>query len=498
MPAAVLSFVLLVAHMLTNGQYGYFRDELYLLACGDHLSWGFVDHAPFTPFVAKLTRSVLGDSLHAVRFPSALASALLVLLTGFLTRELGGRFFAITLACLTVIFAPVYLVEGTLFSMNILEPLFWMGCAYVLILALNRGNPKLLIWTGVLAGIGLENKHSMVFFASALVGGVLLSKDRKLLFTRWALFAAAIAFVLFLPNLIWQIQHHYPELEALSNAKRQHKNIELSPPAFLAQQMLIMNPVNVLVWIPGLWFLFRGAAGRYRSLAWTYVILLAMMMAMHGKDYYLAPAYPMLLAAGAVFWEQATQIRMRWLRYAVAALVIVVGCIAAPLSMPILPVEALIRYQNALGFHPPRTERGHRGKLPQYYGDMFGWPEMVEKIASVYNALPPADRQKAAIYTGNYGEAAAVDLLGGRYGLPKAISAHETYSMWGPRDYTGEVIIVVGDHDSSSARENCQSVDLGPQVGHPYAMAEENFQILTCRGLKTPLQEMWPALKHWN
>ena len=226
-----------------------------------------------------------------------------------------------------------------------------------------------------------------------------------------------------------------------------------------------------------------------------YLAVLAVMMALKGKDYYLAPAYPMLFAAGGVFWEKLTE--RRWLRVPLPAVLALTGVVAAPMALPVLSPENFLRYESALGFTPPKTEVGHIGKLPQHFGDRFGWEEMVAAVARVYHALPPAERAKAAIYAGNFGEAGAIDFFGPRYGLPKAICAHQTYFFWGPRNYTGEVMILLQSRRRDAERYFA-SIEDGPTLSNPYAMAEERYTILIARGLKLPLGAIWPRLKHWN
>jgi hypothetical protein len=282
-------------------------------------------------------------------------------------------------------------------------------------------------------------------------------------------------------------------LETLNNVKRTHKNVELGPVDFIVQQILMLSPIAVLVWVAGLVFLLRS---RFSVLAWTYLITLAFMIALKGKNYYLAPVYPMLFAAGAVWWEQRARTRL-WIKPALMIPIVVLGIIGMPLVLPVLEPATYIRYAQTLHFEEPKTERGHRGPLPQHFGDMFGWPEMVEQIAHVYNALPPDERSKAAIYANNYGEAGAVDHFGGRYGLPKAISAHNNYWLWGPRNYTGELMIVLGENVRQTG-QHFATCDVGPLVSHPYAMAYEEFNILICRGLKSPLSQVWPRIKNYN
>ncbi len=492
-----LSAAAVLVHLITNGRYGYFRDELYFMASGEHLAWGYVDFPPLIAWIAHLNRALLGDSLHALRLLPAVAAGAKVFLTGLITRELGGHRFALVLACLCVLFAPVYLVIDNQFAMNTFEPLFWMGSVYVLLVTLRRDQPRLWVLFGVLMGLGLENKYSTVFFGLALFAGVVLSEARRWLGNRWIWIASAVAFALFAPNLIWQVQHHWPTLEELSNVRTMHKNVELPPLPFLGQQLLMLNPASAMVWLPGLWFLLFDPEGRrYRFLGTSYLVFLGLLMALHAKDYYLAPIYPMLFAAGGVFWERRSAARIVWVRLALPALIVLVALPLVPFVLPVLPVETLLRYQAAIGIGLPRTEVAHIGPLPQHFGDMFGWPEMVEKIAQVYRALPPKDRVRAAIFTNNYGEAGAVDFFGSRYGLPKAISGHMNYFYWGPRQYDGAVMILV-QGDRKETERLCASLEDGPQVGHPYAMADEHFEILICRGLHPPLPELWPQLKHW-
>lgn len=491
----------LLLHFYTNGQYGYFRDEFYFIARGEHLDWGYVDQAPLAPWLARLNRTLLGDSLFALRFLPAVAGATKVLLTGLMVRELGGGRFAVLLACLCVLVAPVYLATDMKFSKDAFEPVFWMGGAYCLMRVINRNEPWCWLWFGLCAGLGLENKHSMLFFGFGIFVGLLLTPARRFFADKWLWIGGAVAFALFLPNLLWQYQHEWVTLEVLRNVQQTGKNVVLSPPAYIAHQVLILLPLTAPVWLAGLWFFFFNKEGsRYRLLGIAYVVVLMLMIALKGKDYYLQSAYPMLFAAGAVLWERLGQERrsLRWLRVAFPVLLVFGGAFVLPFALPILPVETLLRYQQALGMDElPRTEVGHAGPLPQHFGDMFGWPEMVETVARIYRAFPPEERGKVAILASNYGQAGAIDFFGPRYGLPNAISPHENYYLWGPRDYTGEIMIVLG-WDRDTVAEHCTSVEEAGVVNHPYAMANEHYTIFICRGLKQPLQEVWPQWKSWN
>jgi len=491
------AFTKLLIHLFTNGQYGYFRDELYFLACSEHLDWGYVDFAPLVAVITKLSLMLFGDSLSAIRFLPAVAGALLIVLTGLIITELGGKRFAVILGCLCVLVVPIYLAFDTLLSMNAFEPLFWMGAVYFIILTINRKDPRYLIGFGLFVGFGLQNKHTMLLLISGILIGLLFTRERSIMTNKWLLVAGLIAVAIFLPNLIWQHFHNWPTIEVITNVAATGKNVALSPLEFVLQQFIILH-FTALVGIAGLCFFFFDDRGkRYRMLGIAYLVMLLIMFVTSSKHYYIASAYPMLFAGGAVLLERLLEEKrkIRWLKVAYPILLIVTGGIMAPMVLPVLPVDTYITYQQN-GFAPPKTEVGHVGPLPQHYGDMFGWPEMVETVAEIYHNLPPEERAKTAIFALNYGEAGAIDFFGPNYDLPKAISGHQNYYLWGSRNYTGEVMILLG-FPQDLANRTCGSVEEVGTVGHPYAMANEHYTIFICRDLEGGLQESWPDWKRW-
>ncbi len=497
---AYIAAAKLLLHLLTASRYGYFGDELYHLACGEHLDWGYVDQPPLIAAIAWFTRHVLGESLLAVHLLPAIAGALLVLLTGLIARELGGQRFALALSALAVACAGIYLIMDHLFTMNAFEPLLWMGCAYVVIRVIKTGNQKLWIWFGVLAGLGLENKYSMAVFAFGVVAGLLLTPGRRFLLSKWIWIAGGIAFLIFLPNLIWNLRHHWPFLELLRNIRASGRDIELGSTAYLAGQVLMMNPVSFPIWLAGFLYLFFSREGkRYQVLGWAYLAVLTVFIVLKGKDYYATPVYPMLLAAGAVAIEQAiARKRQSWLKPAIVTVVLVSTILLLPIVVPVLPVESYLRYQEKLPFALLASERSHlAAALPHYYAWAFGWEEMTAAVARVFSSLRPEERAKTAIFGNNFAEAGAIDLLGPKYGLPKAISGHQSYFLWGPRNYTGEIIIVLGDRPEN-LRRYCNQVEVAAELHNPYARPSENRPVLVCRGLKWNLQEIWPKLKAWD
>jgi hypothetical protein len=489
----------LLVYFYTGRHYGHFVDELYYLACSRHLDWGYVDQPPLIALVTWLWRSMFGQSLAAIRLLPALAGVAEVVLTALIARELGGKRFAQALAALAALVAPGILGGDGLLTMNAFEPLFWMGCAYLLIRLIKTENEKLWIWFGVLAGFGLENKYSMLIFGAGLVLGLLLTPARRLLASRWLWAGGAIAFLIFLPNLLWNIQHHFPFLELQANIRASGRDVPLGPVAFFVQEILLMHPLALPIWLGGLWFYFFTRAGRpFRAIGWAWIFTAVAIVSLSPRVYYLFPAFPVLFAAGGVLWEQLlVRPRWTWLKFAYPALMLLVAAVLAPLAIPVLSPETYVRYTNAIGLQQPRIETARLGPLPQIFADQFGWDEMAAAVAGVYNNLPPGVRAHTAIFAQTYGQAGAVDLFGPKYGLPPAISPHQNYFLWGPRDYSGESMIVMDD-DQETLEKLFTSVRKAGRVYHPYSMPYQHFDIFYCQGMHPPLQEIWPRLKKWD
>ena len=496
-----IAFGYFALHLATSTRYGYFRDALYYLACSEHLAFGYVDQPPLIAVIGWFTRHTLGTSLPALLLWPALAGAARIILTAAFARELGAQRFGTVLAAVLAATPGVWWVIDHQFAMNAFEPLLWGGLAYVGLRLIKTGNPKLWLVFGTIAGVGLQTKYSIVMFASALILGVLLTRQRKLLFTPWILAGGAIAFLIFLPNLIWNIQHDFPFLELMQNIRATGKDVVLSPVMYLVQQVLMMNPASFPFWFGGLLFYFFSRdAKNYRALGWTFVITLALFLITHGKDYYSAAAYVIVLAAGATATERLVERFPGQLILRTACFVwLALGALPLlPLVLPVLPIDTFLRYQSHLPFEVPKTETSFVGEtLPQYYADEFPWPGLVAEVARVYHSLAPEEQKRAAIYGSNYGQAAAVDFFGPQYGLPKAISGHQNYFLWGPRHYTGDIIILLGEEESE-AREHFESVTVAATLHNPYAYRYENRPILLCRGLKWNLQSGWSRVKNWR
>ncbi len=498
----------LLLHLLTNHNYGYFIDELYYLACSEHLDFGYVDQPPMIALVTWLSRALFGDSLPALRFLPALAGAATVFVAGLIARELGGGRFAQVLTCIAVIVCPLFLYMNTILSMNAFDVLIWTVGAWLVARILRTdaapggqgglSAARLWLLLGLVLGIGLENKISVLFFGFGLAFGLLLTTARRHLMTPWPWCGGAIALLLFLPHVLWQVAHGWPTLEFIERAST-IKNRPMSALDFLTGQVFEIHPLSLPILLLGLcFFLFAGAGRSYRLFGWMYLAFFVLLVTSNSKPYYAGPIYPLMLAGGAVFIEVLLRNRHLWTRIALPAVLALTGAAVAPMALPVLPVETFIRYQELFGGPPGSSEQKEIGVLPQGYADMFGNQELAVLVAEVYGELSASEQSRCTIFGMAYPQAGAIDFFGSRLGLPKAISTHNSYWLWGPGEATGEVMIVVGLRQET-LREIFDQVTLARTFHHPYAMPWRNdMPIWVCRGLKAPLAELWPDWKEFQ
>src|SRR5574341_814510 len=430
----------LILHLWVNAHDQFFRDELYYMAAAQHLDLGYVDFPPFVALVAGFSRFAFGPSVLSLRLFPALAGALIVLITAALVAELGGGLTAQCLAAMTVALGPAFLGTSGLLTMDVFDQLWWALAALILMRLIKLGEPRLWLVFGVVTGLGLLTKVTMAFYGFALIVGLLLSPKRKLLFNRWLVFGGLIALVLFSPYILWQVLHGFPTLD-FWKSYASNKTYPVTPLEFFGQQVQTLNPLALSLILMGLYFLFFTPDGKpYRAFGWAYLILYVLFTIAKSKFYFLSPAYPVLLAGGAYNLEQfaGTRPRWRWLPMAYTQAILITGLLLALFSIPILPTETFIRLNDSLGGKAEiQTERLQTAALPQHFADRYGWLEMVAQIAQAYDSLSPQEKSEACILTQNYGEAGAVDFYGPAYGLPKAISGHNSYYIWGPDGCTG-------------------------------------------------------------
>jgi len=485
-------------HLAFNGRYGYFRDELYYIVCGDRLAFGFVDHPPFTSLVSRLARLLFGESLLGLRVFPALAGAATVYLAGLIVRKLGGGRFAQALAAVGVIVSGVILNFNVWLTNNAFEFFFWTLTAYILILIIKDRRPRLWLALGAVTGVGLLNKYSIAFFAVALGIGLLLSPARKMLWTPWLPAGLGLALLMFLPNLLWQIRHGLPFIELNRNAV-QFKNAPLSLPDFLGSQFLEAHPLVFVLILAGLlFFLFAPAMKAFRAFGWAYLALFFFFLFSGGKTYYIASIYPVMLAGGAFALERGIRrVRGHWLKPVAILLLLSTGAALAPFALPVLTVEGYIAYSRALGVAPMTPERKELSALPQHYADQFGWPELADSVARVYEALPEEEKKECVILANNYGEASAINHFARGRGLPWAASGHNNYWLWGPGERSGDVAIVVGS-EREGWLKHFREVTEAARHSSKYAMPyESDLPILVCRDPIRSIQTIWPRLKNF-
>ena len=490
---AAISFV---AHVAVGGNYGYFRDELYYLAAGRHPSLGYVDFPALIGWLGWLMDTFTGGNLVAIHVVSALAGAALVVTAGLIARELGGGRFAQILAALATGFALVFMGTASIFSMDVIDELWWALAALVLVRLLRERQPRLWLVFGLVCGLGLLTKLSIPIFGLGVAVGLLLTPRRADLRTRWPWLGGLVAFVFLVPYLIWNAANGWPTVEFWTHYGGIARD---SPLGFIANQLLLLNPATAPLWIAGLVWTLRSAAGRpYRVVGWTFLVCALVVYGVGLKSYFLAPAYPMLFAAGAVPWEGLAR-RHAWPARAYAGLIIVCGVLLAPLAMPILAPRTFIAdygwISGAGGVNPGQDSTG---RFPQYLGDRFGWDTMTATVARVVAALPAAERRSACILTINYGEAGALQQLGAADGLPPVISGHNSYWIWGPGSCTGQVLVTVGYARSDLARSYA-SVTRAATITCRYCQPEEDgVPVYVARHPLVSAASGWASVKHYN
>jgi hypothetical protein len=479
-PLAIAAAVALV-HLLTNHGYGVHRDELQVLSDARHLDWGFVPYPPLTPFLARIGLGIFGVSLVGLRLFSVIAQALVVIVTGLMARELGGGRLAQATAALAVALSTLPLFEGTEFQYTTYDNLWWVLIAYFVIRLLRTENPRWWLAIGATVGVGLQTKYTMGFFVVGIVSSLLLTKTRRYIASGWFWAAAALALLIFLPNLIWQIRHDFISLHFLRHIHARDVG-EGRANGFLRDQFMIStNPVTAPLWIAGLVFFLRDR--RYRMLAWMYLVPSALFFFGKGRGYYLGAAYPMLMAMGAAAAERWVGSLHRGRRWTVEAafFTLLVAC-GLCISAIILPLTS-------------------SGKLHEFAlannGDLreeIGWTDLVKTVAGIRDSLPPEQQASVGVLTGNYGEQGAIEILGAAYHLGVPISMTNSSWLRGYPVPPPSTLIVLGfsREDADRAFTSCR---LAGHNGNPYGVkneeSEDHPDIFVCGGPRLGWPEFW-------
>ena len=460
--------------LAVSARYGFHRDELYFIVAGRRLDWGYVDQPPLVPLIARVSEAVGGLSPTALRFIPALGVGCVALIAAAMSKRFGGGAKAQTFAAACAGFTGVLLGEGHLLSTAVFDYVLWSLGLWILVRILDGDDPGLWLFLGVVVGVGLQNKHTAAFLAGAILLSLLVTRRRSLLGTWHPWAGVLIAFSIALPNLLWQGANGWPQLEMAEALRARSDGLT----AYLALQPALLSITLAIPAFVGLWWLARAESARnWRPVAIVYLILFISFGVSGGKPYYVAPTYSVLFAAGAV-WFGSLSRRGRTLMAWTAGTGIVVGALIA---LPLLPMSQA----GALDA---------TGEL----GETVGWHELIEQIADVYETMPPDQRAATVIFTGSYGEAGAVDVLGPSAGLPPAVSGHNNYWLWGPPTRHGPVIGV--GHVEDSLRVICPSLAQVGTVSNPYGVENEELgqPLWLCVEPSGQLADIWDQVRHYN
>jgi 4-amino-4-deoxy-L-arabinose transferase-like glycosyltransferase len=482
----------LVLHLVTNGQYGYQRDELYYLASGNHPSAGYVDYPPITPLLARLDSTLLGDSPWALRLLPTVVGVSLVLLTALVARELGGGRNAQVLAAIATASNGFMLGSNWLFQTVTFDELWWTAAIWLFARMLRTRDVRLWLAIGALIGLGLETKLTIAGLGVGLAAGVVLTPLRSQLRTAWPWLGVCLAALLVAPNIVWQQLNGWPSAGFVSThasviqAAGQGLSLNFDsggPLAFLELQPLLIGPVTLPIWLMGWYFLFRTP--RARPLAVASLVTFGLFLIV-GKAYYPAPLIAVLLAAGCVQLETTAR-RRNWAHATpiAAAAMVLQMVVSLPISVPLVPQSSLAGF----GLDQFRKD----------YADTVGWPQLVQQIARAYAQLSPEERQSSVILAGNYGEAGAIDLYGPALGLPQALSPHLTFWYWKPPHVVADSAVAIGIDPTTAHRLFADVSQVGIVESVDGVHSEEvGRPILVCRRPLVPLDAAWPSLRNFK
>lgn len=494
--ALVCALIAFAFHGALGARYDLFRDELYFIVCGQHAAFGYVDQPPGVPLIAA-TLYKLGLGAWGVRLPAAVSAGALVWLAVRFVRLLGGGALAVGLAALACAIAPMLMGLTATLNTSAFDPFAWTAVAYLLVRANRDGSDRALLLAGLVAGLALQIKYAMLFWMAGLTLGLVLTPERRILFRPAFWIGAALAAAIALPSFVWQSLHGFPFLEVGTAAKAKNSDVPLLP--FFGNQIFVMNPGFAPLWIAGLVAPFVVKPLKdLRFLVIGVLLVVAFVRLGHGKDYYLAPLYPMLFVIGAVALVPLVHKRLSQIIVGIGiTAAIAFSAAAAPLALPILSPPDLEAYMNQIGIAPQQQERSFKGTvLPQTFADQLGWHDFVGQVEAAWSHIPMSERAATAIKVDNYGEAAALDLYG--YDLPPALSGHNQYFLWGLRGQHPRNVLSV-QQDLDELRPYCQQVILLGKTWSRYAMAYENGKaIALCLGVKPPLARLWAQLKNYS
>ncbi len=500
LPAAVFSFLLLISSNFIP-EYGFFNDEFYYIACADRLDWGYVDHPPFSIGVLYILLSIFGDSLIAVRMLPALCSSVVVVLSGLIVRELGGSRSAQVISAFSVSLMPVPLILFSLYSMNCYEILIMSIIFFLILKMLRTEDPKYWIFIGIIYGIGLMNKHTIILYIISIIFGFIFSGKSKYLLNKWFLYSCIIAFFIFIPNLIWQIANGFPSLEFYENATK-FKNIDSNLIDVLLFQILSANPINVVIWLSGLISLFfNKELSKYKLFGWAYLLLLMIMIVSgSSRPDRIISIYYILIPIG---WFVVDSIKKNWLRssikYSVFISIMLVGLLLIPFSLPIMPPETAEKYFEKTGLNIP-IESGLESSLSMFYVYRMDWEKPAKALSRIYKALPDDEQNRTLIVTGNYGFASSIEFYSKKYDLPNVICGHNSYWHWSKELISNEISTFISfgitkeylEHSFNSIKST------GVIIKSKYWYDHFKRPIYICHEPKGDVHKLWTRARYYK
>jgi len=488
-----LGFLIVYSSSFIAG-YGYFIDEFYYIACANNPALGYVDHPPFAPLFLMIYKFILGDSMYALRFIPAFVFFLTIFLTGIITKEMGGKRTAQTVAAFCIFASPLFPVFSTFYSMNIFEPLFCGIVIYYFIRMINEESTKYWIHTGIVFGILLLNKHTAALFILFIVFSLLLTKNRKLLFSKEFVYAIIISLLIFSPNILWQIRNDFPSLEFYRNIMTS-KNVPVPFIEFIKTQIFVYNPFILPIWFSGiLYLLINKKVNKYSFLGMMFIFVFLFFLFTHSSRFdRTAFAYIGVFAGGALLTEDLIRrFKHKWVFYSYGVLIIIFYAVLLPVFVPFLSYENSGKLTRFLNINT-ELESGNRPLISQTLSDRIGWQERVDMLGRQYQILPEELRKRAVIVADNYGMAGALELLGKKYGIKRVVCGHNNYYIWSRERLTGDVAMnITRIENSGGLAESFSEVDsTGAYYDNPYCTNHErNLTVFVCSKPKYPLKEL--------
>ena len=503
--AGIISLFILIKfliHFYTNifAGYGIFRDELYYLSCASRPALGYVDQPPLSIWFLTIYKFFFGDSVFAIRMVPALFGSLTLWFSYKITKEMGGERSSLIISLSAVLLAPIYLGMNSYYSMNSIDILLWAITFYYLVRLSKKQDDKIWIILGILLGLGLLHKISFLWMCFGIFHSYMILTKGKIFLKKGIWLTAMISGFLFLPFIIWNLTNDLAHLEFIKNAQA-FKYSGITRLGFLKDMLLIMNPLSVMIWVPGVFWLFFGNRKKEFKIIGLIVLTVFLILLLNGKAKaeYISGAMIPLFSAGGIFYEQFRgKIFRKLISYGIATSIIISGIVFVPLALPILPVETFIRYSNAIGFSQPSAEGKTLESLPQFYADMHGWEKMAKNVSKIYMTIPEKERENTVFWGSNYGKAGAVEYFSSEYPLPRAISPHNNFWIWGLGDKKIKNVIFIGGRKTDYEK----SFGIVKEVlihRSKYAIPyENNLTIYLCSNPTIDPNEAWQKLKHFQ